>query len=578
MRSHIFHVTTNTDQQRHPMATSDNYSDPQTLAQLRQQILADATLPEARRKAMASALNTVERALGQPLESLPADPTQLRPMLERVTPAMVRLSTGSWKNVRSLLGAVLRHANRNMLPQRFDIAPSPAWGELLGLVRGTRHLFHLGRFARYATQADIEPDEVNDAVLARYTQLLVTQSLGSAPLRCGRDTILSWNAARERFPQWPQQTLTVPDNRIRRSLDWGKYPATLQAEVEGWIAWLGGDLFLDRDFRPLKPLSLQSRKRYLSLYLGELVADGVNPATMTELAPLVAPAMAKRALSRVHRRQGDRTSLHLSAMAGVVLMIARHWAKLPADEIEKLRRLSKTLRPETQGLTPRNERRLALLMDPRQQELLINLPARLAERVRKGGRPTQHLARIMQTAVAVDVLLSAALRISNLAGLSIGKTLLVHHDGRMSIAIPADQVKNSVPLTADLPPTATALVREYIRLYRPLLGDASGPWLFPGAKPGTQKTTGALRDQISGAIAREYGLEMHPHLFRHFLAAMVLAANPGNDGLVTRALGHKRQDTTRSHYVGFQTQHALKHYDALIERRRTQSIISAGGR
>lgn len=550
----------------------------ETLAQLRQHILAHADLTEPRRKAMASALNTVGRALRQPLESLPADPARLRPLLERITPAMARLKQGSWNNARSLLTAALALVDDAILPSRFDLPPSPAWQALLDQLRSKMRGYYLARFARYATQAGIEPEQVNDAIMARYTRQSEQSSLTAEPKRCAREAICSWNLGRETLPDWPPITLTLPDNRVRRSLEWSAYPASLQAEVGQWLDWLGRDLFADRDFRPLRDPSLRHRHRCLALYLGALVESGVEPATMTSLDAVVTPAMARRGLEHLYRRHGDRTSTHLAAISGVVLIIARHWAKRPADDIEYLKRLSKNLRPDSQGLAPRNDRRLAQLHDPRQQDLLINLPQQLAQRVRRGGTPTRHLALTQQTAVAIELLLMTALRISNLAGLRLGHSLLIHHDGRMAIAIPADQVKNGVAITADLPVTTSALLRDYLRLYRPLLGDPGSEWLFPGGKPGTQKTTTALRDQISGTIARECGIEFHPHLFRHFLAAVALSENAANDGLVTRALGHKREETTRSHYSGFQTQHALRHYDAMLERRRAQLQRAVGRR
>ena len=49
------------------------------------------------------------------------------------------------------------------------------------------------------------------------------------------------------------------------------------------------------------------------------------------------------------------------------------------------------------------------------------------------------------------------------------------------------------------------------------------------------------------------------------------------DGVVTRALGHKRAETTRSHYTGFQTKHAIRQHDALVLARRANSLPHARG-
>ena len=65
------------------------------------------------------------------------------------------------------------------------------------------------------------------------------------------------------------------------------------------------------------------------------------------------------------------------------------------------------------------------------------------------------------------------------------------------------------------------------------------------------------------------GVAWNPHLFRHLLAHLELSENPGADSLITRALGHKRADTTRAHYSGFQTKAAIRQHDELVLRRRS---------
>lgn len=56
---------------------------------------------------LTSAMNTVGRALGHPLEITPADPARLRPLLEPVTPTVTRLPAGFRSNAGSMLCAPL---------------------------------------------------------------------------------------------------------------------------------------------------------------------------------------------------------------------------------------------------------------------------------------------------------------------------------------------------------------------------------------------------------------------------------------------------------------------------------------
>jgi integrase len=308
------------------------------------------------------------------------------------------------------------------------------------------------------------------------------------------------------------------------------------------------------------------------------VEAGHDPATMTSLAAAVTVENTRVALRVIYARQGERRTQHIAGIAGVALMIARHWLALPHQDCEVLRRLARNLRPNHDGLAPRNEARLAQLNNPRRLNMLLALPETLAARVRCAGLPTATLAQTLQTAVAVELFLMTGLRIANVAELEIGRTLLLRDKGGIDILIPRESVKNRTPFTADLPGASTRLLREYLKVYRPLLGDAASPWLFPGARPGTHKSTSALRAQVTKAVAGVVGVAWNPHLFRHLLAHLELDENPGADGLVTRALGHKRADTTRAHYAGFQTKAAIRQHDELVLRRRAATQAGRKGR
>jgi integrase len=550
------------------------------LADLHAAILSDEALPVPRRRAIASAFNTVGKALGRPLEALPTDAVRLRPLFAGLTPAMVGLSKGGWQNALSLLHAGLNRLHGDMLPRRLDLAPSTAWVECLALIgKDPRARYQLGRLARYATWKDVEPEAVDDAFLARFVDDLTYRSLAAEPARQGRDTCLAWNQAAAHYPDWPQLRLTIPDNRVRYSLPWDRYPASLQTEVGKWLDVLGRDPFAERDFRRLQPKSIAARQSQLGLYLGALVELGEDPAKMTSLAAVITLAHAKRALEVIHKRSGERPTVHLSQIANTAVMLARHWVKLDAKDIAKLRRWAREVTPPAEGLAPRNEERLAQLNDPAKMDRVLNLPDILLRRARRAGPPSVTTARQVQAAAAVELFLMTGIRIGNVAGLEIGRSLLLRADGGIDILIPRSEVKNRVAIAADLPPTSAALIRRYISDFRPLLGEASSAWLFPGAKPGTQKTEDGLRTQVSRTMAREAGVAWHPHLFRHLVGKLQLDGdgNAGADGLVTRALGHKRAETTRTHYTGFQTKHAIRQHDALVLARRTSSYPTRPG-
>jgi len=265
-------------------------------------------------------------------------------------------------------------------------------------------------------------------------------------------------------------------------------------------------------------------------------------------------------------------------MADLALMLARHWIKSSEAEVGVMRRLARQLRPDSIGLAERNAARLAQLNDTRRMDAVLTLPIVLSAEARKAGQPTVHLARQFQTAVAVEIFLMTGLRVQNVAGLEIGRSLLLRDDGGVDFQIPREEVKNNMPIAADLPAECSAMIRRYVQLYRPLLGEPNSRWLFTGAKPGTHKTTAGLREQVTTAMSRRCGVRWHPHLFRHLMAHLLLEQDPGADGIVTRALAHKRIETARESYSGYQTKSAIRRHDELLLRRRAAILGNGKGR
>jgi integrase len=550
-----------------------------SIAELHQRITHDPSLSASRRRDMASALMSLAKAIGRPAETILASPTTLRPLLAKLTAAMVGLSSGRWRNVQSLTTMALAHVGIVLVQGRIRETPSPAWGDILGLlkpgnarVESAKH-FHLWRFARYCTLKGIEPGTVDDAVIVGYQDDMEHRSMVSEPARAARDAARFWNAASVAHTGWPQQRLRVADNRNLYALPMESYPASLRRDIDAWTESLSGDdPFIERDFKPLRPTSVSTRLRELREYLAALVDQGAVQADMVDLASVVTPSQAKRALRFFWNRAGKKCSLHGYHICNLVLSIARHWAKLPKEDLDSLRGISNQLRPVATGITPRNVERLRQLEDPDRLDALLTLPSQLTKEAVRAGAPTVQFARQMQTAVAVELLLHVPLRIKNLRELRIGVELQ-HGPGKlMSLAIPGGQVKNDMPINASLPEHLAKLITLYLERYRPLLITETEDWLFPGATPDAPKSEEGLRCQIQKVIAERCGMLFNPHLFRHFAAWITLRQNPDAHGQVQRILNHKSLAATMAYYSGLEAPAALLHYDHLIGNLRETAM------
>jgi integrase len=232
---------------------------------------------------------------------------------------------------------------------------------------------------------------------------------------------------------------------------------------------------------------------------------------------------------------------------------------------------------EAPGMTEKNRQRLRQFDDSRNVASLIHLPARLLKKARRLDRTRRNDSLPVQIALAIEILIFAPIRLGNLARLRIDQHFHWSRAGRKGIChlvIPAEEVKNGVPLEFPLPRDLLALLQTYLDDYRPRLTSADDPWLFPG-RAGGHKTTTAFRSQISKTVLEETGLEIHPHLFRHIAAKLHLEANPGEYEIVRRILGHTDIRTTTNFYAGTEGAAAARHYDRTILglRDRTATML-----
>jgi integrase len=541
-----------------------------SLAEVRAAILADEGLAAARRRDLASAVSAFAKAIGRPAEGIPAEPAVLRPILHKLTPAMVGKKPGRWRNILSLLGAALAHAGVVVVQGRIKEAPLPAWKVMLKLTSpNTSARYHLSRFGRYCSATGIMPEDVTDATIAKYQHDLETRSLVDDPKRSAREVTRAWNATAVAQPEWPQTKLAIPDNRIIFSLEWDAYPATLKADHDAFLEWLAGDdPFCERPSAGLRPASIATRSKQIRAYLGALAIQGVDPQELVDLKSAVTLDRIKLALRFFWNKAGKKPTPHTAQMAGVALMIARHWATLTDDKIKAIKAVTDRMRPKSTGMTERNISRLRALEEPRRLDMLLALPSTLFDMARRTGEPSVHAALLVQTAVAVEVLLLVPMRMRNLQGLRLGTHFIRTPKEQMFIVHSGEDVKNGTRIDAGMPKDAVKLIGAYIDKYRPLLNSAGGDWLFPGRTADKPKCDVALREQLTKAIGDHCGLEFHPHLFRHFAAWITLRENPNAHGQVQRILGHKSLHSTMAYYSGLESSAALAKYDSLIGRSR----------
>ncbi len=552
---------------------------PPTLAGLRDQIVADTSLPLRKRHDVSSALNTLARALGKRPDEVPAHPGYLRKRLKDFTPAMAGLKPGRWHNVMTLFRFARKHAGLARMPGRYTEPLAPDWAELYRHLNSPKTRYGLSRFSRYCGVAGIAPDQVNDQVMGSFAEDLMNDEVTKKPKTIHRSTCILWNRAVATIPAWPKRLLSVPDYQKAYVVPWATFPASLKAALDGYLDRMAGkDILADVDFRPLRPRSIETRTAQLRMYISALVHRGHDPQTLRSLADLVQVATVREGLRFFLDRAGGKPTKQIHDIASVVKTLARHGVHVDEQHLAKLKAICRGIRLRLDehaigaGPSPKNRERLRQFNDPANVAALVTLPQRIMAEMSGVKKPTHAQALDVQAAVAIEILLMTALRVTNLAEIDLDRHLIRSRPGGVvSLVIPRSEVKNRVDIEAELPAESVLLLDEYIALYRPLLLKEPSQWLFPGRDNKKPKGIAALSGRIIRCVADRCGLRVHVHLFRHIGAKTYLDANPGAYGLMRLVLGHRSVDTTTKFYCGFEGPAAMLHFDKHVLMLREQA-------
>ena len=545
-----------------------------SLADVLARVEADPALTPRSRADMLSALRTLRRVLGLSLAAVPADPALLRRHLADACPARVGVSAHRWHNIRSLTLKALGRAGVPTLPGRSGDALTGAWEQLSCLLPDPGTRYRLSRFMRHCSARSIEPAQVDAAAFAGFRQALRAMSLNAKPDALHRAACLAWNGATERTPGWPGQAVPVPSFSRRYALDWDSFPAAFGTDCRAFLDHgANQDPFAD-DYAPSVKLSTVAMRRKQILQLASvLVLAGTPVQGITGLACLVAPDNARLALRFLRDRAGGRESKYLHQQALLLKTVARHWVKAPARDVDLLRQFAARLAPRQVGMVERNRAKLRQFDDPGNVGRLLGLPARVFDELALRDRGLRQDALRAMFALAVELLIVAPMRVSNLVGLQLGRHLVTspgRHGGIVHLRIPPAETKTGEPFEALLRARTVGLLTTFTGRYRGRLTAVPSSTLF--ASPGGGTRDAVTFGQALGAfVRRETGLLVNPHLFRHLAVKLLLDENPGDIETARRILGHRSSATTERAYADRSAAAAHRRYDDMIDRRRSTS-------
>ncbi len=392
------------------------------------------------------------------------------------------------------------------------------------------------------------------------------------PRELHRRTCRLWNGAANSISGWPQRRLTLPDYREpRTTIPLSEMPLPFRQHVERYLDWLANPDPFD-DERPrsaLKPRTLALRRKHIELAASAWVHRGHDPEHMRSLADLVTVESAKEIMRFYMTRNRPTLPAFLGSLAQALFSLAKEWVRVNEAHLEGLRTVRRRLPPVPTGMTDKNRGMLRQFEDQETLRRLLLLPQQLLAEARKGGANSARAAINMQLAVAIELLLMAPVRMSNLIAIRVGHELI--RPGGQSrpfrlVFEPAD-TKNAELIEFELSEDLSKMIDLYLQQFHPLLTRPDNRYLFP-AKASGHKAQQTLSQQLQEKLLERLGVKMTPHQFRHLSAWLYLRRHPGQFVTVQKLLGHKNIKTTINFYTKLDTATAAQHYDALIAEER----------
>jgi integrase len=438
----------------------------------------------------------------------------------------------------------------------------------------------LSRFLRFCSAQGIAPGAVTDTVSAQFLAAIEAESLLVKPKTRHQSMCRVWNKMADKHAGsgWPQVRLSVPryEQRLYR-IGADKVSAAVATDVEAYLTHLRGTDIFSGLPKPFRPKSVKAVDGHLWRYLSALHHAGVDLSGVPSFDALLTPELVKRGMRWFLGRNGDKPSKHIGEIAWALRCYAVKYRDPSTETATFFAEVLPKLRQQQTGLSEKNITAMAQFDDPLAVERFLLLPQRLwdlalAKTKTVEGRTLRQEAHLLvQSAVAIEILQFAPVRIENLNHLRLDQHL-VWQGAKLRLVIPAAEVKNSQALDFLLPEATSARVQRYIKDWRCLFLPKSNPHLFPG-RDGKAKDQAALRNQIEKTLWEHAALRLTPHQFRHAAAKILLDARPGFYEVARKLLGHKSMMTTYSHYAGAETQAAVELYGDIISDHRRTGVV-----
>jgi integrase len=543
---------------------------PLTLQDVIDGMNANPTLSVTRRRDLRSAVTCFAELTGSTPAFVSLDLAAIRSVLDLMVPMQAKVSRKRWANLRSDLSAAIAASGLRPMLKTATVALSESWSSLLDKAQERRLRDGLSRFARWASERQIAPQDVQRDVVDRFVADLETASLVRKIAELSQTIVRSWTGLVRTFPEEGLRPIPV----IRRTsgpprFPWQNLPASFRQDVDDYLQWASVPDPLDENARrtPLAPRTLRLRRDHVHSAVTAAVAAGIAGDSLVGLAALTEPDTFRKILRYRWESEGPKLTVYTHGVAGSLIAIGREWVKVSSDTLVALKAIRSRLGALPSGLTEKNKTMLRQFNDERQLARLLGLPDRLWRHAARQLKTSRREFIELQDALAIDILLAAPLRMKNMAALSFDEQIQwPHGQGKPAvILVKSEETKNNVPLEFELPLELSDRLVAYRNRIAPAVIGKRPDAVFVTWR-GTPRTQAAISVSIEKTVLKYVGVRLTPHQFRHLAAKIMLDHNPGAYELVRQLMGHKNMQTTTNFYAGIDTRRAGRAHCELLSR------------
>jgi integrase len=494
----------------------------------------------------------------------------IRSVLDLMVPIQAKVSRKRWANLRSDLAAAIAASGLLPMLKTSTVELSESWASLLGKTRDRRMTDGLSRFARWASERQIAPRDVDREVVDRFVAELHFASLVRKIAELGQTIVRSWNRLAQSFPDEGLRPI-----KVRRRMNgpprfpWQELPKSFRQDADAYLEWAAVPDPLDENARrtPLASRTIHLRRDHLHSAVSAAVAAGVDAKQLVNLKSLVELDTFKKMLRHRWEEEGRKLSSYTHGVAGSLIAIAKEWVRVPADALAALKATRQKLGALPIGLTDKNKNVLRQLNDKRLLGRLVNLPDKLWRDLSGKLKTSRREFIDLQSTLAIDILLVAPVRMKNLAEVKFDEHIR-WPQGRSRPAVilfNSEETKNKIPLEFDLPLNLSDRLHIYRNKITPMVTGRRPNHLFVTWQ-GKPRTQAAIALAIEKTVLKYVGVRLTPHQFRHLAAKIRLDESPGAYELVRELMGHKNMQTTTNFYAGIDTRRAGRAHLELISR------------